>query len=108
MFTKKEAIQIVSELREHKLYDDEEILEYLKSYDITESKDMLKIINAMLQKEPYFNFFIGNNFANYAVSNNKFFDLVVRLFRIDRFSYDISNLGKLYDDNPDTGNFMKN
>ena len=64
MLTKKQANKIVAELREQKLHDDEEILEHLKSSDITKSKDVLKIIDAMLQNEPYFNFFIGNNFVN--------------------------------------------
>ncbi len=106
MLTKKRANEIVAELREQKLHDDEEILEHLKSSNITESKDMLKIIDAMLQHEPYYNFFIGNNFVNYAEPNKKFFDLVVRLSRIDRFGYDVSYLGKLYKNNPDTANYL--
>jgi len=106
LLTKKRASQIVAELRERKLYNDEEILDYLKSVNITESKDMLKIIDAMLKNEPYYNFFIGNNFVNYAEPTEKFFDLVVRLSRIDRFGYDVSNLGKLYEDNPNTVNFL--
>ncbi len=40
---------------------------------------MLKIIDVMLKNEPYYNFFIGNNFVNYAEPTTKFFDLVVRL-----------------------------
>ena len=106
MISKKQASQIVGELKEQRKYNDEEILEYLKAHKITESKDMLKIIDAMLQHEPYFNFFIGNNFTNYAETSNKFFEMVVRLSKIDRFGYDVSNLGKLYENNPETVNFL--
>jgi len=72
LLNKKRANEIVGELRERKLHDDAEILEYLKSCGIIESKDMLKIINTMLQNEPYYNFFIGNNFVNYAEPTKNF------------------------------------
>ena len=106
LLNKKRANEIIGKLRERKLYNNTEILEYLKSLNITKSKDMLKIIDAMLQNEPYYNFFIGNNFVNYAEPSKKFFDLILKLSRIERFGYNVSNLGKLYEDNPNTVNFL--
>ena len=105
LLDKKRANEIIGELRERN-YMTAQILEYLKSLNITESKDMLKIIDTMLQNEPYYNFFIGNNFVNYAEPDEKFFDLILKLSRIERFGYNVSNLGKLYEDNSNTVNFL--
>ena len=97
---------MVSELKERKLYDDKEIQKYLKLNNITESKDIFKIIDAMLQHDPYFNFFIGNNFVNYAEPTEKFLKMVMRLSKMGRFSYDISKLGMIYENNPVTVNYL--
>lgn len=106
LLAKKTVEQIVAELKEQRKFDDEEVLKHLKSSGITTSSEMLDVINAMLEHEPYFNFFIGKNFVNYAEASEKFFDLIVRLSRIDRFGYDVSSLGKLYQSDPETASFL--
>ena len=106
MLTLRQAIQIVMKIEACRLYDSKEILEYLQTSGITESKDMLKIIDAMLRSEPYFAPFIIENFANYAQKNKQFLGLTIKLSRMDRLESAVFKFTKLYESNPTTANYL--
>ncbi len=102
MLTKKEAKRIVAELWERKLLDEKEVSDYLKSVGISDSKDMLIIIDAMLDNKQYPEFFVSENFTKYVASNKKSLNMVLKLCRMEHFGYHVSSLGKLYSENPET------
>ena len=106
MLTLGQARQIVIKIETCRLYDSKEILEYLQTSGITESKDMLKIIDAMLRSELYFAPFIIENFANYAQKNKQFLGLTIKLSRIDRLEFAVFKFTHLYESNPTTANYL--
>ena len=106
MLTLRQARQIVIKMETCRLYDNKEILEYLQTSGITESKDMLKIIDAMLRSEPYFAPFIIENFANYAQKNKQFLGLTIKLSRMGRLESAVFKFTKLYESNPTTANYL--
>ena len=102
MLTKKEANQIVADLWERKILDNNEVLDYLKSVGILDSRDMLVIMDAMLDNKQYSEFIVKENFFTHLAPNIKSLNTVLKMCRLKYFEHHVSSLDKLYSKSPDT------
>ncbi|MCE2506930.1 MAG: hypothetical protein J4F36_10815 [Nitrosopumilaceae archaeon] len=97
MFTKTRAKKIVQELSEQRLITDKHVLEFLEKSGVTTSREMIAVLDAMLDLEAYPDFFVSQNFAKYAESSTEFLNLVLRLCKKDISGYSTFELNGLYE-----------
>jgi len=103
----EQADEMVREMRDKRIFADDEISEFLsQSEKIRTHGDMISILTSMTKHGSSYNFFIEKQILKCAIENDDYVDLIIRISNDPVLAIAIPPLEKLYDEKPEVANFL--
>src|SRR6266571_3571935 len=104
---KSDADKIVDIINEKRLFRAEEISHYIKSTGLVHSKeDMLQILTSMVEKDPFYNFFLQEQLVECAIASDEYVRLITKIAEKDTTIMALSQLIRLFETNRDVCKFL--
>ena len=92
-----EAVRIVKEIQEKRIFKVGEVKSYLNSNNLVKSKeDMMQIIHAVVNQNALFPEFVQGQLADCASESDEYYNLIVALAKNPQNSYSLVSLIELY------------
>lgn len=104
---KSDADRIVNTINEKRLFKTEDISQYVKSTGLVHSKeDMVQILTSMVEKDPFYNFFLQEQLVECAMASDKYMRLIIKIAEKDTTVMALSQLIRLFGTNRDVCKFL--
>lgn len=92
-----EAVRIVKEIQEKRIFKVDEVKSYLDSNNLVKSKeDMMQVIHAVVNQNALFPEFVESQLADCASESDKYYNLIVALAKNPQNLYSLVSLTELY------------
>lgn len=97
-----EAVKIINEVQDKRIFKSDEVKLYLDSRDLVKSKeDMIQIIRAVIEQGAWFSEFVASQLLGCSSKSEKYYSLIVDVAKDPQTSHHLTPLIELYEKDPE-------